>query len=426
MQIHVVRPGETLYGIARQYGVSVTLLGRLNQVPAGGALAVGQTLVVYEPERVHVVRPGETLEGIARREGVSVLSLYQNNYFLGGRSRILPDEELIVALKGEKSGTLGVNGYAYTFIRQEQLRTVLPYITYLTPFTYGVTSQGGLVVPDDGPLLAAAPQYGAQLWMHLSTLTDSGSFNSRLGGALLENETAQKALIDAVAANMAEKGYQGLDVDFESIYAEDAQSYVSFISRLRELAAPMGIPVLVAVAPKSYANQPGLLYEGMDYAGLGRAADLIFLMTYEWGYSYGPPMAISPIRSMRTVIEYALKEIPAEKLLLGIPNYGYDWQIPYSQSRKAVSISNQYAVSLAARYYAAIRFDESVQAPWFRYVDERGQEHEVWFEDARSIRAKLSLVPEYGLRGVGYWNLMRPFPQNWVILNALYHIREGL
>lgn len=188
----------------------------------------------------------------------------------------------------------------------------------------------------------------------------------------------------------------------------------------------MGIPVLVAVAPKSYANQPGLLYEGMDYAGLGRAADLIFLMTYEWGYSYGPPMAISPIRSMRTVIEYALKEIPAEKLLLGIPNYGYDWQIPYSQSRKAVSISNQYAVSLAARYYAAIRFDESVQAPWFRYVDERGQEHEVWFEDARSIRAKLSLVPEYGLRGVGYWNLMRPFPQNWVILNALYHIREGL
>lgn len=96
---------------------------------------------------------------------------------------------------------------------------------------------------------------------------------------------------------------------------------------------------------------------------LGRAADLIFLMTYEWGYSYGPPMAISPIRSMRTVIEYALKEIPAEKLLLGIPNYGYDWQIPYSQSRKAVSISNQYAVSLAARYYAAIRSTSRSRPP---------------------------------------------------------------
>ena len=280
MQIHVVRPGETLYGIARQYGVSVTLLGRLNQVPAGGALAVGQTLVVYEPERVHVVRPGETLEGIARREGVSVLSLYQNNYFLGGRSRILPDEELIVALKGEKSGTLGVNGYAYTFIRQEQLRTVLPYITYLTPFTYGVTSQGGLVVPDDGPLLSAAPQYGAQLWMHLSTLTDSGSFDSRLGGALLENETAQKALIDAVAANMAGKGYQGLDVDYEYLEGRQAAAYTAFIDALRQRLNPLGWPVIVALAPKSSAEQRGLLYEAHDYAALSHAANAVLLMTY--------------------------------------------------------------------------------------------------------------------------------------------------
>ena len=427
MQIHVVRPGETLYGIARQYGVSVTLLGRLNQVPAGGALAVGQTLVVYEPERVHVVRPGETLEGIARREGVSVLSLYQNNYFLGGRSRILPDEELIVALKGEKSGTLGVNGYAYTFIRQEQLRTVLPYITYLTPFTYGVTSQGGLVVPDDGPLLAAAPQYGAQLWMHLSTLTDSGSFDSRLGGALLENETAQKALIDAVAANMAEKGYQGLDVDFESIYAEDAQSYVSFISRLRELAAPMGIPVLVAVAPKSYANQPGLLYEGMDYAGLGRAADLIFLMTYEWGYAYGPPMAVAPLGQVRAVLDYALTAVAPEKIFMGIPLYGYDWPLPFvSGKTRAESLSPVQAVERALRHDIAIQYDAAAQAPYYHYTDRGGREHAVWFEDARSIEAKLRLADEYHLQGVGYWNLTRPFPQNWAVLASLFDIETLL
>ena len=306
------------------------------------------------------------------------------------------------------------------------LQRTLPYLSGLLPFSYEATALGELTPLDDVALVDAAKQMGVVPIMNITNLTPDGMFSPELAHIILSDPAIQEKLAANVMEVIRARSYQGLDVDFESIYAEDAQSYVSFISRLRELAAPMGIPVLVAVAPKSYANQPGLLYEGMDYAGLGRAADLIFLMTYEWGYSYGPPMAISPIRSMRTVIEYALKEIPAEKLLLGIPNYGYDWQIPYSQSRKAVSISNQYAVSLAARYYAAIRFDESVQAPWFRYVDERGQEHEVWFEDARSIRAKLSLVPEYGLRGVGYWNLMRPFPQNWVILNALYHIREGL
>ena len=84
------------------------------------------------------------------------------------------------------------------------------------------------------------------------------------------------------------------------------------------------------------------------------------------------------------------------------------------------------AVTIAADHYAAIRFDEAAQSPWFRYVDDSGQEHEVWFEDARSIRAKLDLARTYGLRGVSYWNLMRPFPQNWAVLNALYRIREEL
>ena len=95
-----------------------------------------------------------------------------------------------------------------------------------------------------------------------------------------------------------------------------------------------------------------------------------------------------------------------------------------SSSNRATSISNQYAVELAARHYAAIRFDDQAQSPWFRYVDVDGREHEVWFEDARSIRAKLSLVPRYGLSGVGYWNLMRSFPQNWRVLNALYDILD--
>ena len=60
------------------------------------------------------------------------------------------------------------------------------------------------------------------------------------------------------------------------------------------------------------------------------------------------------------------------------------------------------------------------------YYDEQGREHEVWFEDARSVRAKLDLVPLYGLRGVSYWNIMKFLPQNWAVLNALYTIRRVL
>ena len=82
----------------------------------------------------------------------------------------------------------------------------------------------------------------------------------------------------------------------------------------------------------------------------------------------------------------------------------------------------QTAVELARRHGAQILFDETGRAPWFRYVDEMGLEHEVWFEDARSIEEKLLLPPEYGLHGAGYWNLDRPFAQNWLVVNALYQI----
>ena len=167
------------------------------------------------------------------------------------------------------------------------------------------------------------------------------------------------------------------------------------------------------------------LYEGHSYRDLGEAANRVFLMTYEWGYTYGPPMAVAPLPNVRAVVEYALTEIPAEKLWLGVPNYGYDWPLPFLQGEtRATSISPQYAVSLAARYRSSISYDETAQAPWFRYTDENGTEHEVWFEDARSLRAKLSLIPEYGLDGAGYWNLMRPFPQNWLVLDSLFIIRE--
>ena len=149
----------------------------------------------------------------------------------------------------------------------------------------------------------------------------------------------------------------------------------------------------------------------------------MLLMTYEWGYTYSPPMAVAPINSVRRVLDYAITRIPPDKIFMGIPNYGYDWPLPYEKGiTRATSISNAEAVSIARRYGAEIMYDETVQSPYFNYTDENGIAHEVWFEDARSIEAKLKTALEYGFAGVSYWNLDRPFPQNWLVVNNLYNI----
>ena len=296
-------------------------------------------------------------------------------------------------------------------------------MTYATPFTYGIGADGGLAALRDEGILAAAGQYSVLPWMHLSTMTEEGRFSSARAEALLGSVPRQETLLGQIKEILKEKGYGGLDVDFEYIRPELGAAYAAFVDRLRRELNPLGCSVLVALAPKTFAGQRGLLYEAHDYAALGRAANGVLLMTYEWGYTAGPPMAVAPLDKVRQVVDYALTEIPAEKLFLGVPVYGYDWPLPFREGvTRGESVSPQEALALARRHGAEIRYDETAQAPWFRYTAAGGREHEVWFEDARSSYAKFRLAAEKGLQGVGLWNLMRPAPQTYLVLHGGFEI----
>ena len=213
-----------------------------------------------------------------------------------------------------------------------------------------------------------------------------------------------------------------MDVDFEYILAEDRDSFTDFVAKIAQGLHEIGRQVSVALAPKQSAGQKGLLYEGKDYGGLGAAADYVLLMTYEWGYTYGPPMAVAPIFQVRKVLDYAVTEIPTDKIRLGIPNYGYDWKLPFERGvTKARTIGNVEAVQIAIEKNAEIFFDERAMSPYFHYW-ENGEEHEVWFEDVRSMQAKFELIKEYGLNGAGYWQIMRLFRANWLLLDWQFDI----
>ena len=232
-----------------------------------------------------------------RKYGVSAREIFQNNIFLQGQGTLTPGEELIVTLKdAPKGGALGVNGYAYPFIGNDLLRQVLPYMTYVTPFTYGIGANGRLMPLRDEGILAAAGQYGVQPWMHLASLTEEGRFSSARAEALLQSGPQQEELLEQVKEILKEKGYGGLDVDFEYIRPELGAAYAAFVVMLRRELNSLGYSVLAALAPKTFAGQRGLLYEAHDYAALGQAANGVLLMTYEWGYTAGPPMAVAPLR----------------------------------------------------------------------------------------------------------------------------------
>lgn len=424
MKIHVVQAGESVWSIASDYGVDPDRLAADNEVPPSGALAVGQTLVVRFPRQVHVVRSGETLTSIAAAYGTSVRTLWRKNWPLGGSEQIYPGQVLVISDCSEPLGTAVSHGYAYPHIDSGLLHAQLPYLSTLAPFSYGLTADGRLHAPEDAALLAAARQYGVQPVMSLSSLTEEGEFSTERAALVLTDSAVQDELILEVFQVLRAKGYRGLDVDFEYLPASLAQPYAAFLHRLHRLLRSRGLFLWTALAPKTSASQTGILYEGHDYAAIGAAVDGALLMTYEWGYAQGPPMAVAPLPSVRAVLDYAVTAIPPEKLLLGIPNYGYDWPLPFvSGTTRARSLSNQQAIALAVEQGAEIFYDETAESPYFHYTDNAGTAHAVWFEDARSLDAKLRLIQEYGLMGAGFWNLMRPFSQTWLVLDSLYQIR---
>ncbi len=378
--------------------------------------------------QIYVVQQGDNVDFIAETTGVSASQIIYDNQLIYPYELAVGQALLIAEGERRPSGSIYVSGYAYPFISPWVLEQTLPYLSELPIFSYGFTYYGELLAPawDDEWMIAAALEQGVQPILTLTPFGEDGRFNNNLISSVVNNPAYMENLIQNMLSLMQQKGYRGVDIDFEYILAQDRDAFTEFVRRTAEVMRANGYHTSVALAPKTSADQQGLLYEGKDYRALGEAADHVLLMTYEWGYTYGPPMAVAPINQVRRVVEYALTEIPAEKIDLGIPNYGYDWPLPYERGvTAAATINNIQAVRIAIAQGAAIQFDEIAQSPYFRYTDRgTGVEHEVWFEDVRSLQQKFNLIKELGLRGCGYWQIMQWFRANWLLFaDNFYTVR---
>ena len=376
---------------------------------------------------IHVVKQGDTVDTIAAFYGVSPASVIYDNQ-LGYPYALAVGQALLISTSPVSEPTFSAysGGYAYPFIEEMVLQETLPFLSYLFIFSYGFTTEGELVPPtlDDQFMIQWAYRLGARPILTLTPFGPDGMFNNYLITTMVNDEVVKNRLFQNLLAAMNEKGFQGVDVDFEYILSADRVPFADFVADLQKFLTPYGYTVSVALAPKTSDDQPGLLYEGKDYGLLGNAADWVLLMTYEWGYTYGPPMAVAPINKVIEVVNYAVTRIDPSKIHLGIPNYGYDWPLPYEKGvTKARTISNTEAVQIAIRAGVPILFDETAMSPYFTYT-ENGIRHEVWFEDVRSLTEKYSLLPSYQLRGISIWQIMKLFRPAFLLFQDMFQIQK--
>lgn len=425
MQIHVVSSGESLYSIANQYSVPMEEIVTANELDAPNNLVVGQALVIPDRGEYYFVKKGDSLYSIAKQYGLTAQELATIN-------NIPVDKPLPLNLRlyipPQPKVKAAFNGYAETYGEEvsqeleEYVREHAKSLTYLAPFSYEINRDGSLVEPPLNDYFAIAKENNLEMMLVVNNI-EEGGFSKELGRLIVTDTKLQDTLLDNLIQTAKDKGFGDVHFDFEFLPPETKEDYNNFLRKAKKRLSAEGLQMSTALAPKKSAEQTGAWYGAHDYKAHGEIADFVVLMTYEWGYSGGPPMPVSPINPVRDVVDYALSVMPAEKIFLGQNLYGYDWTLPYKKGNDpAEALSPQKAIRRARENNVEIQFDEEAKAPFYTYKDADGNKHEVWFEDARSIQAKFDLVKELGLKGVSYWKLGLPFPQNWQLIESQFDV----
>ncbi|MGN0587892.1 MAG: LysM peptidoglycan-binding domain-containing protein, partial [Oscillospiraceae bacterium] len=425
MEIYIVQQGDTVFSIAEKFGVSAQRIISDNGLLTPQSITPGQALLILFPRIVHNVAAGENIPSIAAQYGISALELIRNNPYLANQPYIEAGQQLVIEYNVQKLGRISFSGFVYPFVNRAILRAALPYVTYLIIFGYGFDEDGNIITVNDDEVIALAEENQADVLLSLSLIDAEGQFVSSKLVPLLTDMAFQNRVISGMLEQITIKGARGMDIDMEYIPPEYRSEYAGLVANAASQLHAYGYILNIDLAPKTSADQPGTLYEAHDYRLLGESADMCFLMTYEWGYQFGPPMAIAPLPNVERVLNYALTEIPQEKIYLGMPNYAYDWPLPFVQGETSAQvIGNLTAAERASLFNVPIEFDSYSRSPFYGY-NGFDSERVVWFEDVRSMQEKYELISETGIAGGGYWNLMRPFPQGYLLLNAMFDIEKN-
>lgn len=360
---------------------------------------------------IYVVKVDETLYSISRQTGVPVRKIIQDNHIMDWEG--ITEGQALLLLQPEESSDIGqdmyVAGYTYPFIEPYILEQAFPALNELLIFSYGFDFKGELNPPihDTKNIIETAWEEGVEPLLVLTPFS-GGGFSRQLVEVLVENTKLQKVVIENLIKTLEEKNYSGVNLSFGNMYGINLEKYRQLIEGMRTEMRGRGHQMSVTVTLPMTDSQ--------KYLESTVQADKVFLMLSDWERRYCPPGPVAPLDKIKDTLEQVLKVIPVNKIMLGIPNFGYDWEIPYEKGlTKAKTIGNMEAAEVAIKNHVAIQYSDMAQSPYYTYIKD-DVSHEVWFDDLRSISAKFELAREYGLCGIVYWNLMMPLPENWMLL----------
>jgi len=292
-------------------------------------------------------------------------------------------------------------------------------VNEVSPWIYGLSASGAIVPQyPPGEASAIVADMASLRAAHLRTVPSianvtGGNWDYPAIARILHNPTLLHQHVDAIVALVQRQNFAGIDIDYEELHASDQRAFTQFITELAGALHAHGKILSVAVFPQTAApssSQP----TAQDYAALGKAADQVRIMGYNFHWANSAPGATAPIEWIRSLLRYATSQMPASKVVLGIPLFGYDWP---DGKASAATVSWLQALRLSREYHATAEYNNASQTPYFSYVG-GGRSHTVWFENAASSKAKFEAVKGAGVAGIFLWMYGFEDPGTWSALHA--------
>ena len=378
---------------------------------------------------LYTVQPGDTVDSIATKFAITAPDLSYLNCCALAEPLVVGQSIIVPAIRKT------IQSLAYFHLADLKnlnptLQKIGACLTYGGLFQFPITAAGEVQPPENIAVdwaVRLLKSYGIEPLAVITNLGALGAagFDRELAGTVLGDKQTRAALTENLLSLMQRYGFRGVNIDFENVAAADRERFTAWIRELQQFLGGAGYLVSLTVPPKN-ADLPDDPVQGAySYSELGQWADFIFIMTYDWGYIGGPPRAVAPLNEVQKVIAYAVTQIPADRILQGIPLYGYNWQLPYTPEVRATVVNLVEVYDLARRYQAAIDFDPVAVSPSLSFRANDGNDHIIWFEDARSLKAKYKLAIDFDLGGVGFWygkNAPYGFPQGWVVFEAMFAV----
>lgn len=370
LETYKVQSGDTLWLLAQRVEMTVDQIRELNRLRTD-ALEPGQTLLLQGPIAAASPAPAPaTVPAAAARGALRTVSGY--------------------------TVVTGSNDTASL----DSVRANGSRLTDIATVSHRLRTDGSLAGNVQPRTLESGQSQGLQSWLVIQNLDESGNFSRRIADTFLQDPQARQRFAQEALVQLKRHGFTGLEIDLEDISPACRGDLTLLLEEVKALLAPQGFQLGIAVPAKT-ADDPHNGWSGaFDYLAIGRAADRVTIMAYDQHWFGGPSGPVASLPWVTRVVRYATGVIPPEKLLLGLPAYGYDWPVAGGTGR---SVNMRRTEQLAQAHGA--HWDPDASTPFIRYQDPSGVSRIVWYDNERSLKLKADLALAYGLRGVAIWRL---------------------